>query len=92
MQIVVAWADKTKLVPTGRHVRRDLNWFPEFRTELEGKACMWANKGTDADLVKARDYAEKEGLLVLTFDASEKDPLAAAREAAVTKKHERKSA
>lgn len=90
MQVVVAWAEQTKLVPTGRQVRRDLNWFPEFRAEWEGKACMWKNKGTEADLARAKEWAAKEGVLVLTFPADETDPLGKARATAAENRHERK--
>lgn len=83
MQIVIAWAEKTKLVPTGRHVKRDMNWFPEFSTEYEGKACMWRRKGTDKDLKNANDYANDNGQLVFCFPPNEKDPLGRARDLAV---------
>lgn len=78
MQIVIAWAEKTRLVPTGRTVTRDLNSFPEFRTDWEGKAAMWLNSGSDEDLAKARKYAADEGKLVLTF-FNESAPLEKAR-------------
>lgn len=83
MQIVIAWAEKTKLVPTGRYVKRDLNWFPEFSTEYEGKSCMWLRKGTDSDLKNATDYANKNGQLVFCFPSNEKNPLGLARALAV---------
>ena len=83
MQIVIAWAEQTALVPTGRHVMRDMNWFPEFRADWEGKACMWLGKGTEADVEKAKAYAKTDGRLVLTFPADEKDPLDKARAKAV---------
>lgn len=82
MQIVVAWADKTKLVPTGRNVMRDRNWFPELRAEWEGKACMWARKGKESDLAKAKKYAESEGHQVYVFPPDERDPVGKARELA----------
>ena len=84
MQIVIAWAEQTKLVPTGRHVMRDLNWFPEFKTDWEGKACMWLNKGTESDLAKAKAWAETEGKSVYTFPCNERKPLDRARQLAVT--------
>lgn len=83
MQIVIAWAEKTKLVPTGRNVMRDRNWFPEFRADWEGKACMWIRKGDETSLAKAKAYAENENKLVFTFDDAEPDPLAKARDMAV---------
>lgn len=80
--IVIAWAEQTALVPTGRHVMRDMNWFPEFRAEWEGKAAMWLNRGTDSDVAKAKRYAASEGRTVYTFPTDERDPLGKAREAA----------
>lgn len=82
-QIVIAWAEKTKLVPTGRHVMRDLNWFPEFRSEWEGRAAMWMQNGTDADLTKAKECATNDGRLVFVYPASEPEPLIRARADAV---------
>jgi len=83
MQIVIAWAEKTKLVPTGRQVMRDMNWFPEFRAEWEGRAAMWLRDGEPSDLEKARAYAAPEGRAVFTFPKSEKDPLGKARAAVI---------
>lgn len=82
-QIVIAWAEKTKLVPTGRQIMRDLNWFPEFRVEWEGRAAMWLRLGTDADIAKARQYAVTDNRLVFVFPATEPEPLQKAREMAV---------
>ena len=87
MQIIVAWAEKTKLVPTGRQVMRDMNWFPEFRTDWEGKAAAWKWKGTEQDIEKANKYAKTDGLLVLTFPTGEKNALAKARAIAAEKQH-----
>lgn len=83
MQIVIAWAEKTRLVPTGRHIMRDMNWFPEFRADWEGKAAMWLSKGTEVDEQKARDYAKTDNRMVFTFPPNEKDPLGKARAKAV---------
>lgn len=49
-QIVIAWVEMTGLKATGRQVMRDLNWFPEFTTAPEAKACMWLRKGTEDDI------------------------------------------
>lgn len=81
--IVIAWAEQTKLVPTGRNVMRDLNWFPEFRAEWEGKAAMWKGRGDDTDLAKAKAYAATDGHSVFTFPVTERDPLGKARALAV---------
>ncbi len=90
MQIFVAWAEKTKLVPTGRHVMRDMNWFPEFRAEWEGKAAAYKWDGDETDIEKAKTYADKEGMLVLTFPHSEKDAKRKAEAIAAAKQHEKK--
>lgn len=82
-QIVLAWAEQTALVPTGRHVMRDMNWFPEFRTDWEGKAAMWTESGSAADLEKAEALAASDNRHVFTFPPDEKEPLARARELAV---------
>ncbi len=91
MQIVVAWATKTALVPTGRYVTRDLNRFPEFKADWEGNAAMWLRKGTDADVAKAQafidhDFAndpDRVAAAVHTFPRTERDPLGRARAHAV---------
>lgn len=83
MQIVIAWAEQTKLVPTSRNIMRDLNWFPEFRPDWEGKAAMWVRRGDESDLAKAKRFAESEGRQVYVFDASERNPLVKARDMAV---------
>lgn len=94
MQIVIAWAEKTKLIKTGRQVMRDMNWFPEFTTDWEGKAAMWLSSGTSADHKKALEYARADSRLVFTFDPPIEDPLTKAREMAVirARKSERQAA
>jgi hypothetical protein len=84
-QIVIAWAEQTALAPTGRNIMRDLNWFPEFRAEWEGKAAMWCRKAKAADQAKAEAYAAKEGKTVFVFDGAEKDPLGKAKAMALAK-------
>jgi hypothetical protein len=83
MQIVYARAEKTQLVPTGRHVMRDRNYYPEMTLTWEGRAGMWANSGTEADLQKANRFAETEGYKIFTFPNGERDPLGKARKAVV---------
>jgi hypothetical protein len=90
MQIFVAWAEKTKLVPTGRQVMRDMNWFPEFRADWEGRAAAWKWDGTDADIAKAKEFAKADGLLVLTFPANEKNAKQKAEAIAVQKRHDKR--
>lgn len=82
LTIVIAWAEKTKLVPTGRHVMRDLNYFPEFRTDWEGRAAAYKWDGTKADIEKARAYAATDGRQVYVYPASEEGVLDKARQAA----------
>lgn len=81
--IVIAWAEKTKLVPTGRTITRDRNQFPEFRTDWEGRAAMWLNRGTQADFQKASAFAASEGHKAFTYPIGERDPLGRARAEAV---------
>ncbi len=88
LQIVIAWADKTALEPTGRFVTRDLNRFPEYRAAWEGKAAMWLRKGTAANIPEAQAYinlnaATYTASAVYTFPPSEQDPLGKARARAV---------
>jgi len=80
--IVVAWAEQSALVPTGRMIRRDgVNYFPEFKTGWEGKAAIWVRRGTKADLEKATRYANANGCRVFVFPIEERDPLGKARKA-----------
>jgi hypothetical protein len=79
MQIVYARAEQTKMVPTGRHVTRDMNIIPEFRFEWEGKAGMYLRKGKEADIAKAKKWLEAEGYTILTFPTTEQDPLGKAK-------------
>lgn len=77
--IVLARVEQTKLVETGRSVRRDGNYFPELALTGEAKACVWLNRGNDEDLAKARQFAATEGYTVFTFPTSERDPLTKAK-------------
>jgi hypothetical protein len=83
MQIVIAWAEKTKIVPAPGFVSRDANLFPATRLDWEARAAMWSRKGTDADLAKAHAFAARDGYGVYTFPATEKHPLERARVKAV---------
>ena len=83
MQIVIAWAEQTKLVREAGFVTRDMNLFPKFRFDWEGKAAMWLRNGSDADVQKAEAFAHKEGHAVFTFASDERDPLGQARQKAV---------
>ena len=92
MQIVIAWATRTKLIPAGSHIKLDLNWYPAFNLGWEGHACMWLNKGTEADFEQARKHCSSdygiEGSNAYQFDFDVKDPLGKARELAVAAAHE----
>ena len=79
IQIVYARAEKTKLVPTGRTVTRDLNYFPEMVATWEGRAGMWLHKGTESDLARARAFAAAEGYTIFTFPPDQKNCLEMAR-------------
>ena len=76
MQIVIAWTEEAQeLVKAGRV---DLGESHTFRTIRVPKACMWTNKGKDADLAKARVYAATECRTVLCYE-HERDPLEKAK-------------
>jgi hypothetical protein len=79
LQIVIARAQKTALIPTGRHVMRDRNWFPEFTVDWEGKAAIWLRKGKKEDIERAKEHALRDGWTVFIFPSSEPDPLGKAR-------------
>jgi hypothetical protein len=90
MQIVLAWATETGLEKTGRYVTRDRNLFPELKAVWEGKACMWKNRGTMADMQKAIEHCHRKNkmnsdyqMTVYTFETKERDPLGKARTAVV---------
>jgi hypothetical protein len=84
-QIVYARAEKTALEPTGRTITRDRNQVPEFRAAWEGRAGMWLNKGTDADVEKAQKALKAEGYTIHTYPQTERDPLGKARATVVQK-------
>ncbi len=83
MQIVIAWAEKTKIVPAPGFVKRDANLFPATQLDWEGRAAMWTASGTEADLAKAKAFAAREGHTVYTFPSEESEPLEKAREQAI---------
>lgn len=84
---MIAWAARTGLRATGRYLDR-YGFQPELEAVTEGKAVVWANEGTQADLRKARAYAAtcdahqevRVGeAVVYTFPVSEPDPLGKAK-------------
>lgn len=83
MQIVIAWAEKTKLVTAPGFVTRDANLFPATALDWEARAAMWMTEGTADDLAKAEAFARREGHEVYTFPNDETDPLERARQQAI---------
>jgi hypothetical protein len=79
-QIVIAWTEDSAEWD-GEPYAADLGERPTMRPVRLAKACMWLNRGTAADVEKARVYAAPQGYSVLTFPASVRDPLGAARAA-----------
>jgi hypothetical protein len=80
MQIVLAWTEDSAEWD-GEPYAADLGERPSMRPTRLAKAAMWLRKGTEADVEKARAYAAREGHRVLTFPASERDPIGAAKAA-----------
>lgn len=85
--IVVAWTVESRVFD-GRPFAADLGARPGLKTIREGRACIWRNRGSEADVVKARAYAETENtkrgegegpILVFIYPTSEKEPLDRAR-------------
>lgn len=88
--IVVAWLDEG-MVHDGRPFAADLGARPNMRVQVQAKAAMWLNKGTEADIEKARAHVAKEHpdngrvyAYAFTWSAGKmagpKDPLKQARE------------
>ena len=76
MQIVLAWLDEDcVMVQAGQP---DIGRPHKFKVVPKPMACMWLNKGTEADLAKAKAYAERDGRTVLCYE-NEKEPLQRAR-------------
>lgn len=75
--IVIAWAEKTAVLVRLR--RAELSERPEMREEMVGKAAVWLNRGTPADVQRARAFAATEGYSVFCYATTEKEPLARAR-------------
>lgn len=83
MEIILARAEKTKLVPDGKFEWRDANWFPTFTTAWEGKACVWILNGDETDRQKAERFANRERWSVFTYPVGTQNSLSLAKEAAV---------
>jgi hypothetical protein len=80
MQIVIAWTEDSAEWD-GEPFAADLGERPTMRPTRLAKAAMWLRQGTDADVAAAKRYAAPQGYIVLTFPASERDPLGAAKAA-----------
>jgi hypothetical protein len=77
--IVLAWTVEDR-VWDGEPYARDLGAAPGWKTVQRPLACVWLNKGTEADMAKAKAHAAQEGAQVLTFPEGTEDPLGLARE------------
>ncbi len=77
--IVIAWKARTGMRKTGRMIKRDLNWFPEFEACEEAHAVIWLNAGTASDIASAEKYAATDGKTVRVYPMTERDPLGRAR-------------
>ena len=79
MKIVLAWTTEEPRLE--REGRIDIGERHTFKMERVPKAVMWKNRGSDADLVKARSYASEQGPghHVFTYPTSERDPLGRAK-------------
>jgi hypothetical protein len=92
-QIVIAWAEKSGIKLNGKTEWRDSILREAYDLVWVGKAIMWVIEGTPAELRKAKEYCAKEKAkdpdyydfdqFVVTYPASEDDPLGKARAAAV---------
>lgn len=80
--IVIAWVDDSGRKQDGIEMR-DGEWRPKIVACQAAKAVVWLNEGSKSDILKAKEYAEKNlsGAIVLTFPTTESNPLERAREA-----------
>lgn len=86
--IVIAWVVE-ETVHDGRPYAHDLGQRPGTRVERVARAAIWLNKGTEADVVKARAYCEnptsrsstdpESARYAFIYPPTEKDPLGRAR-------------
>ncbi len=58
---------------------RDIGRTPKVEKVMRPEVCVWLLKGEGQDIMKARQYAEKENAMVLTYPETEQDPLGKAR-------------
>lgn len=75
--IVVAWTSQEQEFD-GRPFARDLGARPGLREVTKAHSCVWLNKGTDADIEKARlhiESAHPETGRVFVYPVGEPDPI-----------------
>ncbi|MFA5559931.1 MAG: hypothetical protein WDA59_10865 [Methanofastidiosum sp.] len=77
MQIVLARLDSDFIIE--KYGRTDLGEHHKYKEIKKPVSLMWLNNGTKEDIKKAKQYAEKEGYKIFTYN-NEKDPLQKARE------------
>jgi hypothetical protein len=84
MVIVVAWTE-TVSVWDGEAFAADLGRHPRLVEQVQPKACIWLNCGTEEDVQKAKSYAAgritSQGYpgAVFTYSETEPDPLGRAK-------------
>lgn len=86
MIVVIAWLDEVA-VHDGKMRRTDLGEPAGFVRTLVPRSVVWKLDGAAEDVEKARVWAAKQQPIgtVLTYDASESDPLGRARAEVVEK-------
>lgn len=73
--IVLARIEETGLQPTGKYVKRGVNYFPEMESCSEPHALMYANKELPGDLRRAQKLAAEEGYEVIVYPKGTRRPL-----------------
>lgn len=81
MIIALAKTDMTGLRDTGKLEKRDGNWFPKMEACPKAHACIWLNDSTADDVLKAKEFAAREGYKVFTYPITENEPLEKSRKA-----------
>lgn len=75
--IVLARVEQEQIID--KHGRIDLGERHTFRAVPRPVAVVWANHGGERDVKRAESFALAEGYRVLSYPASEPDPLGRAR-------------
>jgi hypothetical protein len=84
--IVLAKMKESGLRPTGRHIQRDRNLFPEMESFMEPHALMYINRERKGDLLKAQETAARDGWEVVVYPKGTRKPLEKAK-AFINKKY-----